>query len=228
MKGWRSALVAVCLAMLGGCAGTRQLQKALRADHHLTAHARDLEALYVVRCPDVLEVQGVPACSGRHAVGPDGQLALGGSRSVRVAGRTVPQITREVAHQAGVPVEHVHVRVAEHNSQQLYLVGEVEAAHQVVAYRGPETIVDLLQRVGLASGAALSDIRVVRGHVADGKPPEVFHIDLTAILLEHDQQTNLRLEPGDHIHVGQRPPCRMAGCVPPWLRPLYGSLWDVK
>src|SRR5262249_22588346 len=86
MKGGRSALVAVCLAMLGGCAGHRvQLRQALLSDQHPAAHARELPALYVVRCPDVLEVK----VEGRHppelrsltlparlAVGADGQITL--------------------------------------------------------------------------------------------------------------------------------------------------------
>jgi protein involved in polysaccharide export with SLBB domain len=175
-----------------------------------------------------VRVQGLPACSTRRPLGADGCFPLGCGKTVCVSGQTVPRIRREIARQLGVPSEQVQVRVVEFNSQQVYLVGEVEAAHQVVAYRGPETILDMLQRIGLARGAALGDIRVVRGHVADGKVPEVFHVDLHAILLDHDQQTNIRLEPGDHIHVGERRPSRLAGCIPPWLLPLYGSLWGVK
>jgi protein involved in polysaccharide export with SLBB domain len=231
MKGRCSALVAVGLAVLGGCAGSRsQLHQALLADHHPAAHARDLEAQYVVRCPDVLEVQvrAMPAFSGRRTVGADGYIPLGEGKSLRAAGHTVAWIAREAARQIGVPPEQVQVRVVQHNSQHLFLIGEVDAQHQVIAYRGPETVLDLLQRVGLASGAALGDIHVVRGHVADGKPPEVFHVDLPAILLKHDQQTNIRLEPCDHIHVGERRPSRMADCVPPWLRPVYSKLWGVN
>ena len=231
MKGRRSALVAVCLAVLGGCAGSRtHLQQALLADQHPAAHTRDLEARYLVRCPDVLEVQiqGLPTCSGRYTVGADGCISLATGQSVRVSGQSVPLIARQVARQVGVPAERTHVRVADFDSQQLYLVGEVPAEQQVVAYRGPETILDLLQRVGLATGSAPGDIRVIRGHVADGKPPEVFRVDLQAILIKHDQQTNIRLEPGDHVHVGERRPSRLACCVPPWLMPLYRALWGVK
>ena len=231
MKGGRSALVVVCLAVLAGCAGSRsQLHQALVSDHQPVAHARDVEAHYVVHCPDVLDVQvqGLPACSGSHTVGADGYLSPVPGKSVRAGGQTVRQIAREAARQLGVPAEVVRVRVTGYNSQQLYLVGEVESAHQVVSYRGPETILDLLQRVGLPSSASLGDIRVVRGHVADGKPPEVFHVDLQAILVKHDQQTNIRLEPCDHVHIGERRPSRLACCIPPWLKPLYSQLWGVQ
>ena len=58
------------------------------------------------------------------------------------------------ARELDAPATKVHVAVASHESQHLYLVGAVDEQHQVVPYRGPETIVDLLQRVGLSSGAS--------------------------------------------------------------------------
>jgi protein involved in polysaccharide export with SLBB domain len=231
MEGRRSALVAVWLALLAGCAGSRtQLHHALRGDHFPAAHAHNLAEHYLVRCPDVLEihVHDLRGCSGRYPVGPDGRIPLPPARSPRVAGQTAPQIARDLSGRLGVPLEQVHVAVAEHNSQQLYLVSEIDAQHQVLPYRGPETVLDVLQRVGLTREDDLGEIQVVRGHVADGKPPEVFHIDLQAIVLRHDLQTNIHLQPCDHIHLGQRQPSRLACCIPPWLRPLYARLWDVK
>src|SRR5262249_54403793 len=122
----------------------------------------------------------------------------------------------------------VRVRVAEYLSQQVYLVGEVAADRQVVAYRGPETVVELLQRVGLGANANLSDVTVVRGHVADGKPPEGFTGDVNAILLKRDQQTNVRLEPSDHVYVGQRKPSKIAESLNPIVRPIYETVFGVK
>jgi protein involved in polysaccharide export with SLBB domain len=231
MKGGRAALVAVCLAVLSGCAGSRtQLSQALLNDRYPAAHARDLEARYVIHCFDVIDVSipGLPTCSGQRAVGPDGYIFLGPGRAVRVDGLTVAQIAREISRAAGVPSEAIRVRVVEYRSQQLYLVGETQPEQQVVAYRGPETILDLLQRVRLDSSAALGDIRVVREHVADGKPAETFPVDLRAILYEHDLQSNIRLEPGDRVSVGSRRPSRLACCIPPWLKLLYDTLGDVK
>jgi protein involved in polysaccharide export with SLBB domain len=114
------------------------------------------------------------------------------------------------------------VRVAGYNSRQIYLLGEVPGLPRSVPYRGPETVLDLLQRAGgVTPGAALDDIRVVRSHVADGRPPEVFQVDLHAILVKHDQQTNITLEPFDQVHVGERRSAQLRCCIPPWLRPLY-------
>lgn len=225
----RPACFAVFLLAVSsaGCALTRdRLHESLLADRNPAAHARDLEAHYQVRSPDVLAIQvdGRPASCGSRPVGLDGRVTLQGDIRVAVEGLTTPEITREVARRLGVPPSAARVQVQEYASQFLYLFGEVGDKHHVVAYRGPETILDLLQRIGgTTEGAALGDVRVVRAHVADGRPPEVFHINLSAILKDKDQQTNIRLEPFDRVHVGQTRTERMACCMPPWFGKLFGK-----
>jgi protein involved in polysaccharide export with SLBB domain len=214
-RGW-----CVALALLAGCAGSRDAHKALLADRNPSAHTRDLELHYQIRSPDVLavEVAGRPDLSSTSQVSLDGRALLGGAR-LAVDGCSAPQVAREVASRLAVPPSAVRVRVAKHASQHLYLFGEVGDKHHVVAYQGPETIVDLLQRLGGASpDAALSDVHVVRPHVADGKPPEVFHVDLHAILTKHDLGTNIRLEPFDRVHVGETRTKRVSGFMPPWFQ----------
>jgi protein involved in polysaccharide export with SLBB domain len=228
----RLGLAGLGLVLLAGCGtGRAHLEKALLADHNPAAHARDIEAHYAVHCPDVLDVQvpGRPKCCGSRAVGADGRILLGDGTALRVDGLTPPEASRAVARWAGVAAEEVSVHVKEHRSQFLYLFGEVSGLQRAVPYRGPETVLDLLQRAGgLTTGAAPTDVRVVRGHVADGKPPEVFHVDLRAILLQRDQQTNLRLEPFDQVHVGETRTASLSCCVPPWLRPVYERLCGIR
>jgi hypothetical protein len=119
--------------------------------------------------------------------------------------------------------------VAAYRSEQVFLFGEVSGAQRAVPYQGPETVLDLLQRVGgLGAGAAPGDVQVVRAHVADGGRPEVFQVDLEAILRKKDQETNVRLEPFDQVYVGSSRPCRLSSCVPPWLRPLYESVCGLR
>jgi protein involved in polysaccharide export with SLBB domain len=224
---WRGWLFGLCLT-LGGCATSQaQLERALRSDRNPAAHTHDLEAQYHVHCPDLIEihVDGHPRRSGSRAVGPDGQVFLDPSTAVRVAGAPLPAVRAGIAHRLGVPDQAVHVRVAEHRSQSLYLFSDTHGGQKVVSYLGPETILDLLQRLGHPSpGAALRDVQVVRAHVADGKPPEVFHIDLPAVLLAHDLQTNIRLEPNDRIYIAETRGSRLACCVPPLLLPVYRQL----
>ena len=98
-----------------------------------------------------------------------------------------------------------------------------------VAYHGPETVFDLLHRVGgLPTRAAVRDITVIRPHVAEGKRPEVFHIDLAAIVLRNDPETNILLEPFDQVHIGQSRRACFSDCLPPWLRPVYDRLCGMK
>src|SRR5262249_16207560 len=92
-----------------------------------------------------------------------------------------------------------------------------------------ESLLDLLQRAGgLDPGAAANEIQVVRANVADGTPPEVFQVDLNAILHKKVQETNIRLEPFDQIYIGQARHPRLRPCFPCWFRPLYDALCGVQ
>jgi protein involved in polysaccharide export with SLBB domain len=234
-KGWSSwwrSLLGAGLCLLAGCAaGRSQLEQALLADRDPAAHGTDLAARYAVHCPDVLSVQvaGRPEWSGLRRVGPDGRIALDDAVGVRVDGLAAPEVARSLAELAGLPPGSVSVRVAEFNSRQLFLFGQVSGQERAVPYRGPETVLDLLQHVGgITPGAALGEIQVLRPHVADGKAPEIFHVNLAAIVLQHDQETNVLLEPFDQVYVGQTRKSSFACCLPPWMQPLYKTLCGMR
>jgi protein involved in polysaccharide export with SLBB domain len=219
-------------ALAAGCvAGRSRFEQALLADRTPAAHGGDAAALYPVHCPDVLEVNvvGRPEWDGRRRVGPDGFIGLGDAGAVRVDGLRPAEIAVAVAGRVGVPAERVQVRVAAYNSQQVYVLGEVAGSQRAVPYQGPETVLDLLQRAGgLSPAAAPTDVQVVRAHVADGKTPEVFHVDLAAIVLKHDQHSNLRVQPFDQVYVGQSRRSTYVPALPPWLRPLYHALCGMR
>jgi protein involved in polysaccharide export with SLBB domain len=180
-------------------------------------------ALYTVHCPDVLllDVPGRPDWGGTCRVDVDGRIALGEDTRLDVDGRTPSEIAEAVAREAGLPPGTVHVEVAEYNSQQLLLFGEVSGLQRAVPYRGPERVVDLLRRVGgISPEASHHDVRVVRAHIAEGGESEVFPVELSAILLENDQDTNVVLQPFDRIYIGQSRRSVLACCIPPWLRGL--------
>jgi protein involved in polysaccharide export with SLBB domain len=226
--GWGRWLLAAALGLTAGCVGGRsRFEQALLADRAPAGHGGEAAALYVVHCPDVLElnVVGRPEWDGPRRVGPDGFIGLEDAGPLRVDGLRQAEVAAAVAERAGVPAEQVHVRVAGYNSQQVYVFGEVAGSQRVVDYRGPQTVLELLQRAGgLSPAAAPTDVQVVRAHVADGKTPEVFHVDLSAIVLKHDQHSNVRLQPFDQVYVGQSRRSTYAPAVPPWLRPLYHVL----
>jgi polysaccharide export outer membrane protein len=216
------------LLSLCGCAATMpQVDKTLLAEKGSAVRNEGVAECYLIGCPDVLEliVVGRPEHSGQCVVGPDGRIDLGPLGRPRVEGRTVTEVARLIAREADLPPAFVEVRVVEFRSQVLYLFGEVNGLQRAVPYRGQETVLDLLQRVGgITPGAAPDDVHVVRARVAEGKRPEVFLVDLRAIVLRGDHKTNLRLQPFDQIHVGATRRARLEKCVPPWLRPLFHAL----
>src|SRR5262245_14581524 len=137
MEARRLGPLFACVIALAGCAGGRaQLHQALETAQ--PSPGRDLEAEYVVRCPDVLTitVDRRPERSGRYDVGPDGRIGWPGRP--HVAGLTPPHVAAALAHELGLRAGEVRVQVADYRSQHVYLVGEVATARQVVAYRGPE------------------------------------------------------------------------------------------
>jgi protein involved in polysaccharide export with SLBB domain len=229
---WWSWLPALLLLPAGGCAGCRShLEQALRDDHNPAAHAPQAALGYQIHCPDLVEVNvaGHPELCGSFPVGPDGRIALSSRERVVIDTMTPTQAAQTIAEEVSLPADRVQVKVTGYNSQVLYLFGEVNGLQRAIPYQGPETLVDLLQRVGgFAPGAALGNIQVVRAHIADGKSPEVFQVDLNGILVERDQQSNLRLQPSDQVYVGQTSRSRLSCCFPPWLRPLYNCLCGIR
>ncbi len=227
-----AGLLAFLLGLPAGCVTSRtRVEQAVLAGRPPPAHLAEIANAYHAHCPDVLRVDiaDAPHYSGAQRIGPDGRIHLGDACRPRVDGETAAEIVRTVAQSVGVSPEHVHVQVAEYNSQYLYLIGPVDGLQRAVPYRGPETVLDLLRRVdGVTPATAVRDVKIIRPHIADGKTPEVFHIDLAAIVLRNDPETNVILEPYDQVHIGQSRRSCIDACLPPWLRPLYERLCGMK
>lgn len=212
-----------------GCAVHQQneLARALGVDRDLVSHRAEIAARYVVHCPDILaiELSGSSAWKGFCPVGPDGRIMVLLGEPIRAEGLTVPEIARVLAKQTGTMSDYVHVTVAEYKSQQVYLLGEIEGEQRAVPYRGPETVLELLQRVGgISSGGAQGNIQVVRANVAEATPPEVFPVDLDAIIHKKNTDSNIRLEPFDQIYIGQTRRHVLSTSIPPWLLPVFQTL----
>lgn len=220
-------LLSLVLVPTGCAPNPAVIHKALVQDRTPAAHGDNLEAQYLVGSPDVLEVtvRGRDDWCGQRRVLPDGRIALSPDDLLRVEGMTVIEAGRKIADRAGLPYRSVSVAVAQYNSQHVYLFGEFSERHRVVPYRGPETVVDLLQRIGgISPGASPGAIQIVRSHVADGGQPEVFDVDLEAIVLKKDQSTNVRLQAFDQVYIGRSRQWNVRNSLPPWVRPLYEQL----
>jgi polysaccharide biosynthesis/export protein len=231
--GWRKYLpLGLIVVALTGCAGAgAHIDRALLSKYAESSHSIPLDKFYQVHCPDELAIRipGRHSWQGTCVIGPDGRIVLGNLGTLRADGMTPAEVAERLGKQLGLPAEQVEVAVTAYKSQQVFVYGEVEGLQRAVEYHGPETVVELLQRVGgLTTGAAPGDVQVVRMHVADGKQPEIFHIDLPAILLKQEPQSNIRVQPLDQIYIGQTKQCYMAKCLPAWFRPLFEGLCGMK
>jgi protein involved in polysaccharide export with SLBB domain len=209
------AALAVGLALgLGGCAAPQ------------TCYCRDASATvgefisqYKIACPDVVELAVNPRLDGGRApVEPDGTIALTSGGRVRVDGLTVGEVADKLAADLHVSRPDIHIRIAEFASRQVFLCGPVAGTERAVPYQGPEPVVAFLRRIGgLAREAEPRDVHVIRANVASGRRPEVFEVDLKAILLDHDDKTNVLLQPYDQVYVGESARANWEKCLPPWM-----------
>ncbi len=216
------------LLLLVGCAAGRGHSDAtVQSSRSAGSTAHDVPEQYRVSCPDSLHFAvGVsPPLDARVRI--DGRVDLPTLGEVRVEGLTCTEIEQRIASAANLPASAVHVRVGDFRSQQIYIFGEVNGLQRAVPYQGQESVMELLRRVGgLSDGAEPNDVTVVRSHVADGRPPELFPVHLDAET--RDRGANLKLEPFDQVYIGETRQSSIRKCLPPWLRPLYESLWGMK
>jgi protein involved in polysaccharide export with SLBB domain len=176
-----------------------------------------------------IHVAKQPEQSGTGPIQADGTIDLGPLGQPRIEGKTTEQIASIVAELTDVPRRDVEVRVTEFNSRQIFVFGQVNGISRSVEYQGPERIVDFLDRIGgLQPGASLNQIDVVRPRLTEGKQPQVFHVDLEEILEENNPKTNLWLEPGDHVYVGETTRYSFSKILAPWLRNVYRGIHGIS
>lgn len=201
----RAVLVAaVGNGVVAGCANTGpQIRSALKSSP--IAPSAETSAAYTLACPDAIDVifANRPRLSGRYAIEADGAVAIAEIGRVVVAGATADEAEIRLAEAANEPRPTVRATVAEHNSRLIFLVGPGADEERAVAYRGAEPVVEFLRRTGgLVAQAQPNEVHVIRPHVAAGRRPEVFDVDLEAILIQNDPQTNVLLQPYDQVYVG--------------------------
>jgi protein involved in polysaccharide export with SLBB domain len=163
--------------------------------------------------------------SGAYTVGPEGRIQLTALGNPRIEGQTTAVLTDRVAAELGLLVAQVKCRVVEHQSRVIFVHGPIEGGDRAVLYRGPESVVSFLRCCGgLTRGADVRDIAVVRGNVARGTKPQVLPVDLEAILLRGEAESNVLLQPFDQVCIGELPRSKFGRALPHWLRPLYRGL----
>ncbi len=179
---------------------------------------------YRIGCPDVLEISFAdrPEWDVYAAVDLDGRLRLEAPGQPTAEGRTLDSLRDELARLAGTDPERVSVQLAAARSSRVYVHGPIRGRSRVVPYVGPEPVIDFLKRTGgLPPGSKLNQVYVVRPNVAIGGRPEVFPVDVTAVLIKDDHTTNVPLKPSDVVYVGETTRSVFSRIVPDWLSPAY-------
>jgi polysaccharide biosynthesis/export protein len=212
-----------------GCADCRFLsQKCPQPrDPQAAADAPAPDVAYRVGCPDVIEVSfaDFPGWDALAAVDLDGRLPLSSPGHPRAEGRTLEEIRADLARLAGVEPERVAVRLAAPRSSRVFVHGPIRGRTRIVPYQGPEPVIDFLTRVGgLPPGSKLSQVYVVRPNVATGGQPEVFRVDVPAVLIDGNPATNVALQPSDEVYIGETSRSVFARVLPDWLGPAYRRL----
>jgi protein involved in polysaccharide export with SLBB domain len=177
-------------------------------------------AAYTFACPDILEIAAGTDrdVTGRLTVDPDGTIALGTDGRLRVEGLTAGEVGAQLAAVLGVNISEIHVHVVEFASRQVFLCGPEAGRERAAPYQGPETVVEFISRTGgLSHDAQPREVYVVRPNVAAGRRPQVFHVDLEAILVRGDHATDVRLEPYDQVYVGETERAVLAKYLPDWM-----------
>jgi protein involved in polysaccharide export with SLBB domain len=217
------------LVLLAGCTDARFLHRTCPTppDPKAAADVPAPDAAYRLGCPDVLEVAfaDYPEWDAFVSIDLDGRIPLDGPGAPRVEGLTVEQARDELARLAGVPPDRVAVRLAAPRSSRVYLHGPIRGHIRAVPYQGPEPVIDFLRRVGgLPPGSRLNQVYVVRPNVSIGSPPEVFRVNVPAVLLDNDPATNVPLRPSDQVYVGETRGSSFSRVLPDWLGPAYRRL----
>lgn len=182
---------------------------------------------YTIGCPDVLAVRfaDLPQLDCLCSVDLDGRLPVSAAVRPRVEGGSTDDARRAVAAAVGCDPIRVSVTVAEARTGRVYLFGPEQNRQRVVPHIGAERLVDFLHRSGCSEAGCADwrDVCVVRPNVASGGDPQVFRIDLRAVSAG-DHTTNIPLEPGDQVYVGETRRSSFARLLPDWLKAGYCRL----
>ncbi len=234
LTGWFTCMLFL-MGNIAGCANSRAMVHKHLMDHRTDVSRPDIAETYQVAWPDVIEVFVATRSefNGRFTIGTDGRIPLADYGSVRVEGLSPSKIAERIARETGTEPRDVRVRIAEYQSQHVMLFGEVHGSQRPIAYRGQETVLDLLQRVGgITPGAEPMQVYVVRTHMESHQRSDVIHVDLPAIILKKDFRTNVRLLPFDQIYVGESSQSKFVKSLPDVAKPLAqaigGSLPDLR
>lgn len=152
----------------------------------------------------------------------DGTLPLGSPGNPHVDGLTLDEVRNELARLAGCLPERVSVALAAPRSARVTVYGPVRGRARIVPYQGPEPVIDFLKRVGgLPPGSKLNQVYVIRPNVAAAAKPQLFRVDVPAVLVDGDNRTNVALQADDQVYIGETRQSTLSRVMPDWLGTVY-------
>jgi protein involved in polysaccharide export with SLBB domain len=217
---------ALAALVAAGCSDSQFLRQTCPppADPKAAAEAPAPAAAYQVGCPDVLQITFAdhPEWDALAVVDVDGRLPLPHPGNPRVDGLTLEQIRADLAALAGCPPDRVRVALAAPRRGRVVVYGPVRGRARVVPYQGPEPVIDFLKRIGgLPPGSKLNQVYVIRPNVAVAARPQVFRVDVAAVLVDGDARTNVPLRADDQVYVGETRQSSLSRLMPDWLGTVY-------
>jgi protein involved in polysaccharide export with SLBB domain len=211
--------LALCLGLLAGCISPRE-----RFDPPPMSGPASGD--YRLIFPDAVEIQIAQRSdlSGIFPLSPEGRIDLPALESPRVEGDTLLSLRQRLSNLTGLPPHQISCRIAQFKGQFVYIYGTVKGPPRSISFEGPETVVSLLQRAGgLDPGAALRRVYVVRSNLQRNMQPQVFEVDLHAILKKDDPRSNVTILPLDEVYVGETNRSILFRLLPGWLK--FGERW---
>lgn len=165
---------------------------------------------YVIEPPDILVIESssefsdaFPSISGKHLVGPDGNINLGAFGPVYVAGCNLnqAQCAIEEAVNKHVKSSNVTVDVYAYNSKSYYVITKGNGIDNVVEapITGNETVLDAIAQVGgIPQGGRMWISRPAVNGVGGEK---ILPVDWTEISEGASTLTNYQLMPRDRLFI---------------------------
>ena len=211
-------LLVASFLLLAGCAGTGipntpknvdAFQKAEKSDRvsfldkaALAAFEAEADPVYRLGEGDkiTLNVWNRPELSGKHTVGPDGQITMPLIGPMRLATMTREEASGHVGERLrryySAPV--VNLGVDEYHANRVTILGRV-LTPGVLQFDKPPMLLDALARSGslpvLDKQATLTRCAIFRGR------EQIIWVDLKRLLSRGDLAYNIRLKPNDLIYI---------------------------
>ena len=199
----RAAVVGPLLSALATLlAASPSLAQPARERDQPAYHERDQPA-YQVQVNDTIEVLFFKNAelNQTRTVGPDGTVALQLIGSVRVADRTLAEITEELTtrYARELVQPQVTVAVKDFGNLRVYVGGEVNQPGMQPFRGGLTTLQAVLAAGGFKSSASLKSVVVIRKG-ADGRPIGN-RVDLGRVIKQAEFARDVALAPADIVFV---------------------------